>query len=105
VGNGFVIEAVNTAIAVYSTGGALLAGPTPLNQFYGLAPEVQRTNPPVFGDFSSDPKCYYDPDVQRWFITMLQLDVDPPTGNFTGPSHVYVAVSASADPRGAFNLF
>ncbi len=105
VGNGFVVEAINTAIAVYSTGGTRLAGPVPFNQFFGLAPEVIRTNPRVFGDFTSDPKCYFDPDLQRWFITILQLDVDPSSGNFTGPTHVFIAVSASADPRGSYNVF
>src|SRR5206468_178777 len=31
VGGGFVLELVNTALAVYSTNGARLAGPTPIN--------------------------------------------------------------------------
>jgi hypothetical protein len=105
VGNGFVVEAINTAIAVYSTGGTRLAGPVPFNQFFGLTPEVIRTNPRVFGDFTSDPKCYFDPDLQRWFITILQLDVDPSSGNFTCPTHVFIAVSASSDPTGSYNVF
>jgi hypothetical protein len=77
VGSGFVLELVNTALAVYGANGALVAGPTPLNQFFGLRPEIVRSTPPVFGDFTSDPKCYFDPDLQRWFVTILQLDVDP----------------------------
>jgi len=105
VGNGFVLEGVNTALAVYRTDGTRIAGPTAFNQFLGLRPEVVRSNPPAFGDFTSDPKCYFDPDLQRFFMTILQLDVDPVTGNFTGPSHVFIAVSETADPTGAFNLF
>jgi hypothetical protein len=105
VGNGFVLELVNTALAVYGTDGTRLAGPTPFNQFFGLRPEVVRSTPRVFGDFTSDPKCYFDPDLQRFFITILQLDVDPSSGNFTGPTHLVIAVSTSADPTGSFRVF
>ena len=96
---------MNTALAVYGTDGTRLAGPTPFNQFFGLRPEIVRSSPPVFGDFTSDPKCYFDADLQRFFITILQLDVDPSTGNFTGPTHLFVAVSSSADPTGSFRVF
>ena len=41
VGNGFVVEAVNDALAVFDAQtGARRAGPTPLNQFYRVAPEL-----------------------------------------------------------------
>ena len=105
VGNGSVLELVNTALAVYRTDGTRVAGPTPLNQFFGLRPEVVRSDPRVFGDFTSDPKCYFDPDLQRWFITTLQLDVDPATGGFTGPTHVLIAVTATSNPAGTFRVF
>jgi hypothetical protein len=105
VGNGFVLEAINTALAVYDTNGTLLAGPTALNQFFKLAPEVIRSQPPVFGDFTSDPKCLFDRQTQRWFITLLQIDVDPATGDFGNRSHLLVAVSQTSDPTLGFNLF
>ncbi len=105
VGNGFVVETINTALAVYRTDGTLVAGPTALNQFFGLAPEVIRSTPPVFGDFTSDPRCYFDAQTNRFFILLLQLDVDPATGNFTGPTHQLLAVSKSGDPTDGFNRF
>jgi hypothetical protein len=106
VGGRFVLEAVNTALAVYDKStGVLQKGPTAINQFFKLAPEIIRSNPPVFGDFTSDPKCYFDPQTQRWFITIVQLDVDPATGNFTGRSSVLLAVSQTPDPTAGFNLF
>ncbi len=105
VGNGFVMETVNTALAVYRTDGTLVAGPTALNQFFGLAPEVIRSTPPVFGDFTSDPRCYFDVQTNRFFILLLQLDVDPATGNFTGPTHQLLAVSRTGDPTDGFNRF
>src|SRR6266566_176131 len=103
VGSGFVLEAVNAALAVYDQGGRLLAGPTAFNQFFGLAPEISATG--EFGDFVTDPECYFDQQTQRWFITIAQIDVDPITGNFGPRSHILIAVSKSNDPRGAFNLF
>ena len=103
VGNGFVLEAVNAALAVYDQRGRLLAGPTAFNEFFGLAPEISATG--EFGDFVTDPECYFDQQTQRWFITIAQIDVDP-SGNFIGPrAHILIAVSKSNDPRGGFNLF
>jgi hypothetical protein len=105
VGNGFVLESVNTAFRVYQTNGTPLTDPIALNQFYQLTPEIIRGSSPVFGDFSSDPKCYYDAPTGRWFATVLQADVDASTGNFTGRTSVLIAVSATNDPTGSWNLF
>jgi hypothetical protein len=105
VGNGFVLETINTALAAYRTDGTLVAGPTALNQFFGLAPEVIRSTPPVFGDFTSDPRCYFDAQTNRFFVLLLQLDVDPASGNFTGGTHQLLAVSKSGDPTDGFNRF
>ncbi|HET9038230.1 MAG TPA: hypothetical protein VFN45_18595 [Myxococcaceae bacterium] len=104
VGNGFVVEPVNTAISVYSFDGTLLSGPVPLNQFFGLAPEIDRTTV-RFGDFTSDPRCYYDAPTNRFFVLLLQLDVDPATGAFTGPTHQLLAVSQTGNPTGSWNRF
>jgi hypothetical protein len=105
VGNGMVVESVNTVIRVRSTSGAKLTEAMPLNDFFNLAPEVIRSDPLVFGDFTSDPKCYYDVDTNRWFVTLLQLGVDPDTGDFTGDSSILIGVSTSGDPTGTFSIF
>ncbi len=104
-GNGFVFESINTAIRVFRTDGSAATAPIAINQFLGLAPEIIRGANPVFGDFTSDPKCYFDATTQRWFFTILQADVVPATGDFSGRTHVYIAVSQSSDPTGAYNLF
>ncbi|HEX7974878.1 MAG TPA: hypothetical protein VF498_10745, partial [Anaerolineales bacterium] len=104
VGNGFVVEPVNLAMSIYDKQGNLLAGPTALNQFFKLAPEIVRPNGP-FGDFTSDPKCYYDAPTGRWFLTMLQIDVDPATGNLAKRSHTEIAVSKTNDPTGEWFLY
>jgi len=105
VGNGFVLESVNTVIRVRSTAGASLTAAMPLNDFFNLAPEVVRTDPAVFGDFSSDPKCYFDVQTNRWFVTMLQIDVEPDSGDLGDHSHLLLAVSTGGDPQGTFNIF
>jgi hypothetical protein len=117
VGNGYVLESVNTAFQVFNTAGTALTSPEAFNQFFGVAPEVIRKTPPalsVVGDFLSDPKCNYDAATGRWFMTILQ--VDPPglcnVGDFGSVvpcpgsrAHTFVAVSQSGDPRGSWNLF
>jgi hypothetical protein len=105
-GNGFIVEAVNDAIAVYSQRThALLLGPTAANQFFHRSPEVIRSSPPVFGDFLSDPRVLFDRQTQRWFITILEIDVNPANGAFANHSGLLIAVSKTANPTGQFNLF
>jgi hypothetical protein len=105
VGGSFVLEAVNDALRVYDTSGSLLSAATALNQFYKLKPAFTRSTPPVFGDFVSDPKCYFDPADQRWFVTALQIGLNPETGDFQPPTHLEIAVSQTSDPTGMWNLF
>ena len=105
-GEGFILEAVNDALAVYGQRShTLLIGPTPLNQFFKLRPEIVRSTPPVFGQFVSDPKAYFDPQTRRWFVTALEIDVDPATGAFQNHTSVLLAVSKTSNPTGQFNLF
>jgi hypothetical protein len=104
VSNKFVLDSINTALAVRTTSGKILSGPTPINQFFGLAPEVNRSTI-TFGNFTSDPKCYFDSATQHWFLTVLEIDTDPATGAQTGPSHTLIAVSETSDPTGDWRMF
>jgi hypothetical protein len=106
VGNGFVLEAVNDALRVYSASSGLpLSSTTALNQFFAQKPAVVRSTPAVFGDFVSDPKCYFDPADQRWFVTALQIGLNPSTAAFVPPTHMLIAISKTSNPTGAYNLF
>jgi hypothetical protein len=97
-GGGFVVEAVNNAIAVYDGSGNLLSGPEALSQFWGLTPEIDRTTG-IVGQFVSDPKCVYDRETQRWFVTELMQD----TGTVgSGRNFNLIGVSQSSDPRSGF---
>ncbi|HEY7124482.1 MAG TPA: hypothetical protein VH540_11065 [Ktedonobacterales bacterium] len=105
VGGDYVVETVNDVAAVYRRSShQLVSGPTALNAFYGVAPAIDRTNV-VFGPFISDPKCYFDASTGRWFMTTLELDTDPATGAFTGPSHTFIAVSQTSNPTKAWSIF
>src|SRR5215472_8420129 len=73
VGNGYVLETINTALRVRRTDGSVAAATVALNAFFGLAPAIDRTSG-AFGPFTSDPRAYFDVDTQRWFVTMLEID-------------------------------
>jgi hypothetical protein len=98
VGNGFVLESVNLAVRAFSTAGAPLSATQSLNTFFGLTPAIVRTDPPVYGTFTSDPKCYFDKGLSRWFLTILGLDRNPSGGAYTGKTEVYIAVSKTSSP-------
>jgi hypothetical protein len=104
VGQGDVVEAINVAFRVDSSSGAPLTPAVAFNQFLKLSPESVNGGPP-FGPFLSDPRCYYDPDTARWFMTILEIDLDPATGAFGNAARQYVAVSQTADPTGNWTLY
>lgn len=100
-GAGFTMEGVNTAIAVYDGTGAQLAPTVSINEFFGLANEFNRDKV-TFGPSSFDPVCLYDAQIHRWIFLVTELDQDPFSGALTGGSHLFFAVSTSADPLGGY---
>jgi hypothetical protein len=104
VGNGFVLESVNDAFAVYSKAGAQLTPTTALNQFFKRSPAIIRSPVVIRGDFLSDPKCYFDPVGGRWIQLILEVD-GPGALNGSDRSHLLLAVSKTGNPTGAWNLF
>jgi len=107
VGNGFVVEPINDAFAVYSESGTKLTATTALNQFYKRSPAIVRSTPPVLGDFLSDPKCYWDPVGHRFIQTILEMDAPGPSNKFPffQRGHVLIAVSQTSNPTGMWNLY
>ncbi len=89
VGNGFVVEMVNSAFRVYDTHGHTLAGPT-------------NVNVPFHDDlaaFTSDPRCHYDPATNTWFAVVLFIN-DPGTA-----SRLDIAYNSSGDPTTDWSVF
>ena len=99
-----VVESVNDALVFYDAAAERFTDPITLTSFYGLPPSIDRSTG-VFGPFISDPKCYFDPETQRWFHTILVISQDPSTGAFEGPSYVYLAVSTSSEALGSYFIY
>jgi hypothetical protein len=99
VGGSEVIEPVNTTFSTYSTSGHPTSGPTSLTVFFTGQHEIDRTvDPPTFGPFLTDPRCYYDPAAKRFVMTILKVPFTP-DGNFVnGRSDVLIAVSNGSTP-------
>ncbi|HET7586884.1 MAG TPA: hypothetical protein VFL45_02255 [Gammaproteobacteria bacterium] len=87
VGNGFVVEGVNLAVAVYDAeSGVRLTPAIGLNDFF----DVPATA------FTSDPKVYYDKPTNRFFATILVESSDR--------IGTLIAVSQTGDPTGDWNI-
>jgi hypothetical protein len=88
-GNGFVLEPVNSAYSIYTPSGRLVRGPFNVNDLFdeGAA------------EFTSDPRCYYDPSTNTWFATILFLN-----STFTS-GHLDIAVNSSGDPTGLWQQY
>ncbi len=99
VGNGYVVEGVNDALRIFDARGIPLTPPILMNQFYKELPFT------TFGatSFLADPKCIYDADTRRFFMTMLQADM-PVFGVF-GRAHNLLAVSKTSDPTEEWYLY
>jgi hypothetical protein len=82
VGNGFVVEMVNSAYTVYRPNGSKVTGPFNVNGPFneGLV------------EFTTDPRCHYDPATNTWFAVVAFISDDNQS------SHLDLAVNASGDP-------
>ncbi|WP_427889134.1 hypothetical protein ACQHIV_37815 [Kribbella sp. GL6] len=104
VGNGYVVEAVNSVLQVRSTAtAAALTGVQDLNTFFGYPAAINRATGAV-GPEVIDPVCLYDPDHQRFMVVITTLDTLP-SGDFTGKNTIDLAVSNTGDPTGAWTVY
>ena len=101
VGAGHVVEALNDVFRVYGSDGNGQTGVVDLNSFFGYPAQIDRTTG-LRGPFVTDPSCLYDPTTRSFFLTVLALEIDPTSGDFTGDNHLDIAVSK--DPTATWNL-
>ena len=104
VGNGFVVEAINSVIRVWSTGGVALTGVVALNPFFGYASAINRATG-AFGPDVIDAICHYDPDNNRFVVAQTTLYHVGTTSAFNGKNSIDVAVSNTGDPTGAWTIY
>ena len=84
-----MLEPVNSAYRIYRTTGKSLRGPFNINDLFNVGGK----------EFTSDPRCWYDPATQTWFATILFLN-DTSTA-----SSLLIAVRHNPDPRGLWNEY
>ena len=89
VGNGYVVEMVNSAYTVYKPNGTVVTGPFNVN---GPFDEGLR-------EFTSDPRCQYDAATHTWFATILFINAA------STASRVDLAVNQSGDPTGPWTNY
>jgi hypothetical protein len=88
-GSNFVLEPVNSAYRIYNTAGKSLRGPFNINDLFNVGGK----------EFTSDPRCWFDPSTQTWFATILFIN-DTSTA-----SSLLIAVRHNADPRGLWTEY
>ncbi len=88
-GNGFVLEPVNSAYTIYKTDGSVVQGPYNVNDLFNVGGE----------EFTSDPRCHYDPTTGHWFAEILFLN-----DSFTDGKQL-IAVSKTSDPTGLWTEY
>lgn len=88
-GNGFVLEAVNSAFTIFRANGSVVRGPFNVNDLFN---EGSLT-------FTSDPRCYFDASTNTWFAIILYIDAS------NAEARIDVAVNATGDPTNAWQQF
>jgi hypothetical protein len=89
VGNGFVVEPVNSAFTIYRRNGSVVTGPFNVNVLFneGLT------------EFTSDPRCYFDKSTHTWFATILFISAD------NTEARTDIAVNSSGDPTTPWTVY
>ena len=107
------MEPVNDVLAVYKAENhAMVAGPTALNAFFGLASAIIRGNPNKYCPFLSNPRCFYDQPTNRWFVTVLYISANeyPVSGPGFNGAQIYamskwaLAAGSSSVPVAHFDV-
>lgn len=105
VGNGYVVESVNSVLRVYSAAnGSPLTGVQDLNTFFGYAAAINRTTG-ARGPDVIDPVCHFDPDNQRFIVAITTLHHVGTTSAFSGKNTIDLAVSNTGNPTGAWTIY
>jgi hypothetical protein len=89
VGNGFVVEMVNSAYTVYNTAGKAVAGPFNVNGPFNEG----------LSEFTSDPRCYFDLATHTWFAVVLSINPGETAAS------VDIAVNTSGDPTNPWTAY
>jgi hypothetical protein len=89
VGNGFVVEPVNSAFTIYRNSGSVVAGPFNVNNLFNEGPL----------EFTSDPRCFFDKATNTWFAIILFIRAD------NLEARTDIAVNTSGDPTTPWTVY
>jgi hypothetical protein len=89
VGNGFVVEPVNSAFTIYRPNGSVVSGPLNVNVLFSEG----------LKEFTSDPRCYFDKATHTWFATILFISAD------ATEARTDIAVNSSGDPTTPWTVY
>ncbi len=89
VGNGYVLEAVNSAFRIYTSSGKTIVGPSNVNDLFNVGSL----------EFTSDPRCYFDASTNTWFATILFISADSKS------SQLLIAVNSSGNPQNVWSQY
>ena len=81
-GNGFVLEAVNSAFTIFRRDGTVVRGPFNVNDLFDEGSE----------EFTSDPRCFFDATTNTWFAIILFINAAGTEGR------IDIAVNTTGDP-------
>ncbi len=89
VGNGFVVEPVNSAFTIYRTNGSVVLGPLNVNVLFNEGPT----------EFTSDPRCYFDKSSNTWIATILFIN------SANTESRTDIAINRSGNPTTPWTVY
>ena len=91
-GVGYIVQLVNSQVAVFNKSGAVLSGPVSLSSLWSALGGGCATNN------AGDGIVQYDAQADRWLVSQL--------GNSgSGPYSECIAISQTRDPSGAYYLY
>ena len=101
----YVVQVVNTSIAIYSTNGKMQSGfPKNLTNFYGI-PAPTPAGCDSRGPFEGDPRAFYDPTDGRFWVVAWQSEGTQGLNSCALKSLYWVAVSKSSNPTAGWNVY
>jgi hypothetical protein len=96
VGTNFVVQVVNSSIAVYNKAGVLQPGfPKSADTFFSLAS----------GTYTTDPRAFFDWANHRFVIVMLTESNPFNPNGAANVGGLLIAASETQDPRGVWRVF
>jgi hypothetical protein len=101
----YEVQVVNTAIGIWKNGVAVTGFPKSLQAFFAV-PSPSPAGCDSRGPFLTDPRAAYDPNANRFYVTIMQVEGGLGVGTGCTPtSTVWFAVSATSNPAGAWHVY